>query len=250
MLQETDQIHLKMSSNPSQDYPICWEHFTATSGWVNSSKIEGNHLPSLKLTAKAPETLELVGSWLSFWGASSGLFSGAKWLLREPTTTHPLSHVPNPSPPPTPPPPFPTACWSNRRSRDSQAKHNDSRSPGHFDKPAGGGWSKAKAPGDSGSKLAPLGYRCPLFGAQKKGAKRGETKWGVSCRTISPKSPFFAVLLLELVSYFESVFLQIKYTVHFIVLHYNTLYYSTVEYNTLHYLIHTTSHYITLYTYT
>ena len=64
------------------------------------------------------------------------------------------------------------------------------------------------------------------------------------------KSLFFEVLLLELVSYFESVFLQIKYTVHFMVLHYNTLYYSTVEYNTLHYLIHTTSHYITLYTYT
>ena len=62
----------------------------------------------------------------------------------------PNHHVPQlpptqPNPPCHSPLPTPT-CWSKRRSRDSHAKHNDSRSPGHFDKPPGGGWSKAKAP--------------------------------------------------------------------------------------------------------
>ena len=114
---------------------ICYP-FTATSGWVDSSSNIGPsiyyHTPSI--------------TQYSFFPSYQSFLPKIKHSRQPcpPTTMSPNS--PQLHPTTMSFPPLPPTCWSNLRSRDSHAKHNDSRSPGHFDKPPGGGWSKAKAP--------------------------------------------------------------------------------------------------------
>ena len=164
-----------------------------------------------------------------------------------PSTPCPMSHVPHLSilnPTTTFPHP---ACWSNRRSRDSQAKHNDSRSPGHFDKPAGGGWSKAKAPGDSGSKLAPLGYRLPFVWGKKKHQKleTGRNKNGeFHVGQYLQISFFWGAFVRTCFIFRKCVFTnQIHSTFHGFTLQYTILQYSRVQYTTLLNSYHITLHY-------
>ena len=199
---------------------ICYP-FTATSGWVDSSSNIG---PSIYYHTPSITQYSFFPSYQSFLPKKSK-FSNQPC----PPNHHvPQLHPTQPNQPCHSPPPTPT-CWSKRRSRDSHAKHNDSRSPGHFDKPPGGGWSKAKAPEGRGAnpqlRVSDLDRTPQVFGFETG----GEQSLMVGFVFLMEKIPYLQICLEKV--FVGSCFIVRKVCLYklimqymFFVLHYNTLY--------------------------